>query len=109
MENSLKIKYPYLYDFVNDNIVPSELMNIEQVINIYIDRIITCLKEECDYGGLDCILYLISPYPSYLDFGISFIKNAMTSELNGSDIVKDFKNALKNDNIKFNNIDGSGF
>jgi hypothetical protein len=89
--------YPNLYNFVQENILPDKLSNIDKVVKLYVDLILENLKH---YDDLNQLIYGISPFPGWIDSGSSNVLNAATEQLEATDLVKDLKSALNKDGIK---------
>src|SRR5437868_1884465 len=102
-------RYPNLVAFVKENIVPSELADIDSVSDVYVTLIMKAIEDSNECTGLDALIHNISPYPPYIDSGCSEIMNYCTTELTGSDLVKELREALKADEIECQIPDGTGF
>jgi hypothetical protein len=98
-----KLRYPHIYAFVKSDIVPTEFQNIEAAVDVCFQKLITFLSDMTfdDIATMtwNCLLFNQYVFEPNTDNGASDIMNHYVSQLDDSNEVREFAEAVKKDNI----------
>jgi len=109
--SSYKTRFPHLWEFVNQVIIPSELEGIDKVTEVYIDAILSAIsqveEELKDQPGvsvktdLDSIIRQSSPFPGWMDTGASNVTDGINDQVGEDGELSGYlEGALRNDKIE---------